>query len=184
MNGHRFDQLTQSLARRLRHDGSAERGLSVRPAGQPAPRAGPGAPPASGTCPYQDLATMEPGGQDAAAAICGWEDLRVAPGSGARPSNPSGRVAQAQPLSPREQEVAALIGQGLKNREIARALVVSERTVHAHVRTVLDKLGLASRAQVAVWAIEHRLPQRTPPGAHAEDAATRNQGMPNRAQSE
>jgi DNA-binding NarL/FixJ family response regulator len=61
----------------------------------------------------------------------------------------SGR--RAQPLSAREQEVAALIGQGLKDREIAAALVLSEHTVHAHVRNLLDKLGLASRTQIAAW---------------------------------
>jgi DNA-binding NarL/FixJ family response regulator len=45
-----------------------------------------------------------------------------------------------------------LITQGLRDREIAAALVLSERTVHAHVRNLLDKLDLTSRTQIAAWA--------------------------------
>jgi len=68
----------------------------------------------------------------------------------ASPSEPTG-------LSPREREVVMLIAQGLTNRQIADRLVVSERTTHAHVRNILDKLGLSSRTQVATWAIQHHL---------------------------
>jgi DNA-binding NarL/FixJ family response regulator len=42
----------------------------------------------------------------------------------------------------------------MKNREIAAALVLSERTVHAHLRNILGKLGFASRAQLAGWALQ------------------------------
>ena len=62
----------------------------------------------------------------------------------------------AQPVSPREQEIAALIARGLRDREIAAALVLSERTVHAHVRHLLAKLGLASRGQIAAWVADGR----------------------------
>jgi hypothetical protein len=51
----------------------------------------------------------------------------------------------------------------LKNREIAAALVLSERTVHAHVRNVLAKLDLTSRAQIAAWTIEQGLLQSPAP---------------------
>lgn len=61
----------------------------------------------------------------------------------------------AWPLSPREREVALLIAQGRSNREIAEALVITERTAEAHVTHVLAKLGLRSRAQAAVWVMEH-----------------------------
>ena len=54
-------------------------------------------------------------------------------------------------LTAREREVAALIAQGLTNRGIAR-LVVSKRTVDAHVEHILAKLGFASRVQVAALA--------------------------------
>jgi DNA-binding NarL/FixJ family response regulator len=60
-------------------------------------------------------------------------------------------------LTPRERQVAALIGLGLSNRDIAARLVLSVRTTEAHVTHVLGKLGLRSRAQLAVWASEQGL---------------------------
>jgi predicted ATPase/DNA-binding CsgD family transcriptional regulator len=69
-------------------------------------------------------------------------------------SEPSPPVSteRLDPLSGREREVAGLIATGLTNRQIAEHLVLSERTVDAHCRHIFDKLGVASRAQVAVWA--------------------------------
>ena len=58
-------------------------------------------------------------------------------------------------LTPREQEVALLVGRGLTNRQIAQELVISEHTVHHHVTNILKKLNLTSRQQVA-----SRLPDR------------------------
>jgi predicted ATPase/DNA-binding CsgD family transcriptional regulator len=55
------------------------------------------------------------------------------------------------PLTRREQEVAALVGRGLTNRQISAQLVLSEHTVAKHVRKILKKLGLHSRAQIAAW---------------------------------
>jgi predicted ATPase/DNA-binding CsgD family transcriptional regulator len=52
-------------------------------------------------------------------------------------------------LTPREQEVALLVGRGLTNRQIAQELVISEHTVHHHVTNILKKLNLSSRQQVA-----------------------------------
>jgi len=49
--------------------------------------------------------------------------------------------------------VAALIAQGLTNRNIADALVISERTVDHHVSHILRKLDLGSRQKVVAWAI-------------------------------
>lgn len=54
-------------------------------------------------------------------------------------------------LTHRELEVADLVSAGLSNRSIAERLVVSQRTVDAHVRHILDKLGIDSRAQMAAW---------------------------------
>jgi DNA-binding NarL/FixJ family response regulator len=60
-------------------------------------------------------------------------------------------------LTPREREVARLVSQGKSNREIAEALILSERTVENHVGNILTKLGFDSRAQIAVWAVEKGL---------------------------
>jgi DNA-binding CsgD family transcriptional regulator len=62
------------------------------------------------------------------------------------------------PLSKREREVAALVAQGLTNREIARTLFLSERTAENHVQHILTKLGFGSRAQIAAWAVSEGLP--------------------------
>jgi non-specific serine/threonine protein kinase len=67
---------------------------------------------------------------------------------------------QPADLTRREREVARLIAQGLSNREIAAALVVTERTVEGHVSNILAKLHFRSRAQVAAWVIENPLPDR------------------------
>jgi DNA-binding CsgD family transcriptional regulator len=61
-------------------------------------------------------------------------------------------LAGIVPLTARETEVAQLVAQGLTNRAVAGRLVLSERTVEHHVRSVLSKLGLTNRAQVAAWA--------------------------------
>jgi DNA-binding NarL/FixJ family response regulator len=56
-------------------------------------------------------------------------------------------------LTRRERQVAAVIAQGMTNQEIAEALVVSIKTVEAHITRVLSKLGFSSRAQIAAWAV-------------------------------
>jgi DNA-binding NarL/FixJ family response regulator len=61
-------------------------------------------------------------------------------------------------LSRREREVAVLVARGLTNREIARTLVLSERTAENHVQHILAKLGFGSRAQIAAWAVAEGLP--------------------------
>ncbi|RSO02566.1 DNA-binding response regulator [Streptomyces sp. WAC 06783] len=58
-------------------------------------------------------------------------------------------------LTDREREVLALIAEGRSNREIARALVLSEKTVKTHVSNILMKLDLADRTQAALWAVRH-----------------------------
>jgi DNA-binding NarL/FixJ family response regulator len=59
--------------------------------------------------------------------------------------------AEGARLTPRETQVAALIAEGLSNREIAIKLVVSLRTVDAHAEHIRRKLGVPSRLQVALW---------------------------------
>ena len=55
------------------------------------------------------------------------------------------------PLTSREREIAALVAEGLANREIAARLVISKRTVDAHVVHIYAKLGISSRVQLANW---------------------------------
>jgi predicted ATPase/DNA-binding SARP family transcriptional activator/DNA-binding CsgD family transcriptional regulator len=69
------------------------------------------------------------------------------------PERPS--TGERQPdLTRREKEVAALVAQGLTNRQIAKELVVSERTVENHVANILKKVGVHSREQVAASITE------------------------------
>ena len=56
-------------------------------------------------------------------------------------------------LSPRETEIARLVGRGLTNRQIAATAHISERTVETHVQHVLAKLGLTGRTQIAAWVV-------------------------------
>jgi DNA-binding NarL/FixJ family response regulator len=63
----------------------------------------------------------------------------------------------ATALTPREREILVLVAQGKSNRDIANALVISERTARTHVSNVLTKLGLASRTQAALWAVREGL---------------------------
>jgi DNA-binding CsgD family transcriptional regulator len=65
-------------------------------------------------------------------------------------------------LTEREREVAALIGQGKSNAEIAELLVVSKRTVETHMSSVLSKLGFPSRFQIALWVRDNGLTSREP----------------------
>ncbi len=61
-------------------------------------------------------------------------------------------------LSRREEDVAALVAQGLSNRVIGEMLFIGERTVESHVQSILNKLAFHTRAQIAAWAVAHGLP--------------------------
>ena len=63
----------------------------------------------------------------------------------------------ADTLTVRERDVLAQIASGATNRQIARRLGVSERTARTHVSSILAKLGLTSRTQAALWALQHGL---------------------------
>jgi DNA-binding NarL/FixJ family response regulator len=62
-----------------------------------------------------------------------------------------------EPLTEREKEVLSLVGQGASNKEIASELFITERTARTHVSNILGKLGLSSRTQAALYAVEHKL---------------------------
>jgi predicted ATPase/DNA-binding CsgD family transcriptional regulator len=71
------------------------------------------------------------------------------------PLEPGTTPAAERVLTAREAEIAAMIAQGMSNRDIASALVIGQRTVEGHVEHMLRKLGFVSRAQIAVWIAEH-----------------------------
>lgn len=60
-------------------------------------------------------------------------------------------------LTEREREVMRLVAQGRSNQEIARELVISDKTVKSHVSNILSKLDLADRTQLAIYALKHGL---------------------------
>jgi DNA-binding NarL/FixJ family response regulator/class 3 adenylate cyclase len=62
-----------------------------------------------------------------------------------------------EPLTTREKEVLGQLAKGASNKEIAYELGITERTARTHVSNILGKLGLASRTQAALYAVEHRL---------------------------
>ena len=65
-------------------------------------------------------------------------------------------------LTPREHDTAALIAAGKSNRHIAQVLGIGERTVEGYVAGVMSKLRVTSRAQIALWAVEHGLARGDP----------------------
>jgi DNA-binding NarL/FixJ family response regulator len=73
----------------------------------------------------------------------------------APPRDPEAALADL--LTDREREVLKLIASGYSNKEIARELVVSERTVKGHVSNILNKLGVQDRTQAALFAVKHHL---------------------------
>ena len=74
----------------------------------------------------------------------------------------SGRVASNRVLTTREREVALLIAQGRTSREIAEALVITERTADTHADRIRVKLGLHSRAEIVAWVLSQGLEAARP----------------------
>jgi DNA-binding NarL/FixJ family response regulator len=92
----------------------------------------------------------EPAGCTADDEVSGWDD--------------------SDGLTAREREIAVLVARGLSNRDIAARLVISKRTVDAHVNHIFAKLGLSSRVQLTIWLRDRapvRLVDELSPAAHA-----------------
>ena len=91
--------------------------------------------------------------------------VRAAAGGGA-PLDPKAarvvldaqRTRRQHELSPREEEVLRLVVDGMANKQIARRLGITERTVKAHLTRVFQELGVADRTQAALWARDHLAP--------------------------
>jgi DNA-binding CsgD family transcriptional regulator len=76
----------------------------------------------------------------------------AAPGIDGRPSS-----SRLEVLTDREREILVLVGRACSNKEIARELVISERTARTHVSNILRKLGLSSRTEAALVAVREGL---------------------------
>lgn len=61
----------------------------------------------------------------------------------------------SDPLSPREREVLVLVTEGLANKQIARTLGITERTVKAHLGSAFRQIGVADRTSAAMWMRDH-----------------------------
>lgn len=72
----------------------------------------------------------------------------TADASSPQPASPENR------LTPREQQVAKLVAEGMSNKEIAAKLMISLRTAEGHVERILTKQGFTSRAQIAIWVTQ------------------------------
>jgi DNA-binding NarL/FixJ family response regulator len=67
----------------------------------------------------------------------------------------AGNSGSLSPLTPRELEVLRLLAQGLDNEAIAQRLVLTKRTVQNHISIIYDKLGVTSRTEALLHAVQH-----------------------------
>lgn len=76
-----------------------------------------------------------------------------------------------QLLTPREEQVVALVAEGYSNRETARELLLSEHTVKKYLFRIFDKLGISSRVELVLYAVHHGDPQQSQwlAGLHRND---------------
>jgi DNA-binding NarL/FixJ family response regulator len=74
-----------------------------------------------------------------------------------RASSPTPEPGAVERLTDREKEVLGLVGQGARNKAIAEVLAISANTAREHVRNIMRKLELENRAQLAAYAVRHKL---------------------------
>ena len=76
-------------------------------------------------------------------------------------------------LTPREIEVAALVWEGMTNREIGQSIGTTEQVVKNYLRKIYDKLGVSDRLELALYCLHHQLHKRAAEvDAHALEAAS------------
>jgi len=92
-------------------------------------------------------------------AVAGIVARRMRTGAGRGAPERDGQAAVAR-LTSRERDVLSCVARGLSNRAIATELGMAERTARTHVSNILAKLGLTSRTQAALFAVEHGLERR------------------------
>jgi DNA-binding CsgD family transcriptional regulator len=95
--------------------------------------------------------------QSTPAVVVPSPSTQPAPTAPEAPTPPRVTRRRQGPLSPREQEVAGLIARGLSNRAIAGELQITEKTAANHIEHMMTKLDLRTRAQIAIWAVQHGL---------------------------
>jgi DNA-binding NarL/FixJ family response regulator len=71
----------------------------------------------------------------------------------------------SRPLSKREEEIALLVAEGLSNRQISQRLTLSEHTVKNYLFRVFEKIGVSTRVELALYALNRRQVRRTHPPA-------------------
>jgi two-component system nitrate/nitrite response regulator NarL len=77
--------------------------------------------------------------------------------AGALRKNSGLELSEQPELTPRETTILKIIAEGKTNKDIARALNITEATVKVHVKNLLKKLSLRSRVEAALWAVRHKM---------------------------
>jgi DNA-binding NarL/FixJ family response regulator len=85
----------------------------------------------------------------------------------AQPQKP----AEQTPLTEREQQILGLVGEGMSNKEIGRALRIGDSTVRNHVHSILEKLEVHRRGEAAAWLRARQLASAGGPVGHRRRAA-------------
>ncbi len=75
------------------------------------------------------------------------------------PAGSSAEARQTTGLTGREREILELVGQGLRNRQIAEQLTISEQTVKNHLHSIFRKLGFGDRLELTLYALQTRAPE-------------------------
>lgn len=121
---------------------------------------------------YRALGDIDSAALELDAADATFAELGAVPDRAAVAALRTPGVARRSGLTARELDVLACLAAGRTNREIAAALVISEKTVGRHLSNIFGKLGVTSRTAATAYAYEHGLVGRTPHAGPAPDTAS------------